>query len=83
MLLTISTTHQPANDLGICCKTPGPRAGIRVVLGAVHVFYQEAGEERCTAALLLNVDPIALVRRRGGELLPHYINDRTYVPRRC
>ena len=44
------------------------------------MFYPEAGEERCTAALLLDVDPIALVpRRRGGGLLRHYINDHPYV----
>ena len=43
------------------------------------MFYPEAAEERCTAALLLDVDPVALVRRRGGGLLRHYINDRPYV----
>jgi hypothetical protein len=32
--------------------------------GVAHVFYPEATDERCTVALALEVDPIALVRRR-------------------
>ena len=50
--------------------------------GTAHVFYPEAGEERCTAALLLEVDPVGLVRRgRGtaGFALAEYVNDRPYV----
>ena len=80
MLLTISTTHRPATDLGyLLHKHPDRVQAFELPFGAAHVFYTEAGEERCTAALLLDVDPIALVRRRGGGLLRHYINDRPYV----
>ena len=48
------------------------------------MFYPEASEQRCTAALLLEVDPVGLVRnRRGpageGRTLEQYVNDRPYV----
>jgi 3' terminal RNA ribose 2'-O-methyltransferase Hen1 len=39
-------------------------------------------DERCTAALLLDVDPVDLVRGRGGAdqgTLAQYVNDRPYV----
>ena len=81
MLLTISTTHRPATDLGyLLHKHPDRVQAFELPFGAAHVFYPEVTDERCTAALLLDVDPIALVRRRrGGGLLRHYINDRPYV----
>lgn len=81
MLLTICTTHRPATDLGyLLHKHPDRVQAFELPFGAAHVFYPEASEERCTAALLLDVDPVALVRRRGGGgLLRHYINDRPYV----
>ena len=51
-----------------------------LAFGRAHVFYPEATPERCTAALLLDVDPIALVRGKGGErTLDQYVNDRPYV----
>jgi 3' terminal RNA ribose 2'-O-methyltransferase Hen1 len=42
------------------------------------VFYPEASDERCTAALLLEVDPVALVRG-PGDSVTHYVNDRPYA----
>ena len=47
-----------------------------------HVFYPEATEDRCTAALLLEVDPVAMVRGKSGltqTVLAQYVNDRPYV----
>lgn len=83
MLLTITTTHQPATDLGFLLhKNPGCLHTISLNFGAAHVFYPEATEQRCTAALLLDIDPVGLVRKdRGGSTftLAHYINDRPYV----
>jgi 3' terminal RNA ribose 2'-O-methyltransferase Hen1 len=83
MLLTISTTHRPATDLGyLLHKHPGRVQSFPLSFGQAHVFYPEATDERCTAALLLDVDPIALVRRdgaRGGFALDLYVNDRPYV----
>jgi 3' terminal RNA ribose 2'-O-methyltransferase Hen1 len=81
MLLTLSTTHQPAGDLGyLLHKHPGKVQSFSLAFGTARVFYPEATERRCTAALLLDVDPIALVRGRGRErTLDQYVNDRPYV----
>ena len=63
MLLTVTTTRVPATDLGyLLHKHPGRLQTFATAAGAAHVFYPEATAERCTAALLLEVDPIALVR---------------------
>ena len=85
MLLTISTTHSPATDLGyLLHKNPARLQTFSMSFGNVHVFYPEAERGRCTAALLLDVDSVGLVRgRRGsggeGRTLEHYVNDRPYV----
>lgn len=83
MLLTITTTHQPATDLGyLLGKNPSRTQSFDVSFGKAHVYYPEANEERCTAALLLDVDPVALVRRPRGQeggALSQYTNDRPYV----
>ncbi|GGG54389.1 3' terminal RNA ribose 2'-O-methyltransferase Hen1 [Hymenobacter glacieicola] len=85
MLLTITTTHQPATDLGyLLHKNPSRLQTLDVAAGQAHVFYPEATAERCTAALLLTIDPVALVRsHRGpageGFALEQYVNDRPYV----
>lgn len=85
MLLTLTTTHIPATDLGFLLhKNPARAQSFDLSFGQAHVFYPEATAERCTAALLLDVDPVALVRGqqgRGGEgrTLAQYVNDRPYV----
>lgn len=84
MLLTITTTATPATDLGFLLhKHPGRVQEFGQSFGTATVFYPEAGEERCTAALLLEVDPIALVRSRGRNSpdfsLSQYVNDRPYA----
>ncbi|WP_327279099.1 MULTISPECIES: 3' terminal RNA ribose 2'-O-methyltransferase Hen1 [unclassified Streptomyces] len=91
MFLTISTTGtaaDPATDLGFLLhKHPGKAQAFATSHGSAHVFYPEATAERCTAALLLEVDPVALVRRgqgkgRGGApdaALAQYVNDRPYA----
>ena len=83
MLLTITTTHRPATDLGyLLHKHPARVQTFELAFGAAHVFYPEATAERCTAALLLDIDPVSLVRRHrrvGGGLLAQYVNDRPYV----
>ena len=85
MLLTITTTHPPATDLGFLLhKNPARPQSFPLSFGQVHVFYPETSAERCTAALLLDVDPVGLVRnRRGpageGYALEQYVNDRPYV----
>lgn len=83
MLLTLTTTRQPATDLGyLLQKHPGKVQTFDVPGGEAHVFYPEATETRTTAALLLDLDPVGLVRRdsRGGDFaLEAYVNDRPYV----
>jgi 3' terminal RNA ribose 2'-O-methyltransferase Hen1 len=82
--LTITSTADCATDLGFLLhKHPGRAQSFEVSAGKAHVFYPEATEHRCTAALLLEVDPIALVRGRrfGGDTfsLGQYVNDRPYA----
>ncbi|PZS36759.1 MAG: 3' terminal RNA ribose 2'-O-methyltransferase Hen1 [Pseudonocardiales bacterium] len=85
MLLTISNTSEPATDLGFLLhKHPGRVQAFDVSVGTAQVFYPEATQARCTVALLLEVDPVALVRgRRGpsgeGFSLGQYVNDRPYA----
>ena len=85
MLLTLSTTHVPATDLGFLLhKNPARAQSSEVSSGTAHVFYPEATDERCTVALLLEVDPIGLVRSaRSGNpddaALAQYVNDRPYA----
>ncbi len=85
MYLTITTTHNPATDLGyLLHKRPGKLHSVSLSFGRALVFYPEATESRCTAALLLEVDPVELVRKPGGPsgeggLLDQYVNDRPYV----
>jgi 3' terminal RNA ribose 2'-O-methyltransferase Hen1 len=79
VLLTITTTRAPATDLGFLLhKHPGRVQSFGVSSGTAHVFYPEAADERCTAALLLEVDPVGLVRG-AGDGLTHYVNDRPYA----
>jgi 3' terminal RNA ribose 2'-O-methyltransferase Hen1 len=82
MLLTISTTHRPATDLGFLLhKNPARPQSFPLSFGQAHVFYPEVGAERCTAALLLDVDPVGLVRGKSGQggALEEWVNDRPYV----
>lgn len=82
MLLTITTTHNPATDLGyLLHKHPDKVQSFKLNFGQGHVFYPEATLERCTAALLLDIDPIRLSRRTAGNNFPlqPYVNDRPYV----
>jgi len=82
MLLTITTTHSPATALGyLLHKHPERFQSFELSFGKASVFYPEASLERCTAALLLDVDPVGLVRKQRGEgyQLEQYVNDRPYV----
>jgi 3' terminal RNA ribose 2'-O-methyltransferase Hen1 len=81
MLLTITSTRPPATELGhLLHKHPDRLQSFPLPFGRAHVFYPEATEGRCTAALLLDVNPIGLIRR-GVQFprLDHYVNDRPYV----
>lgn len=78
MYLTITTTHRPATDLGyLLHKNPARLHRIELSFGEGYVAYPEASEERCTAALIVDVDTVGLVRKRDG--LAQYVNDRPYA----
>jgi len=86
MLFTITTTYQPATDLGyLLHKHPARCQSFKLAFGAqAHVFYPVAETNKCTAALKLSVDPVGMVRNRRGPrgergALDHYVNDRPYV----
>lgn len=83
MLLTISTTHQPATDLGyLLHKHPDRFQSFEMSFGQAHMFYPEVSETCMTAALLLDVDPVGMVRNKRRNqpfLLGHYVNDRPFV----
>jgi 3' terminal RNA ribose 2'-O-methyltransferase Hen1 len=84
MLLTISTTYSPATDLGyLLHKNPANLHSFELSFGKAHILYPEATPERCTVAVLLDVDPVGLVRGKLGQheggTLDQYVNDRPYV----
>jgi 3' terminal RNA ribose 2'-O-methyltransferase Hen1 len=83
VLLTISTTYTPASDLGyLLHKNPARLQTFELAFGQAYVFYPQATAELCTAALLLDIDPVGLVRGRGKNnegALEQYVNDRPYV----
>lgn len=84
MLLTITTTHFPADDLSFLLhKHPARIQSVDISTGKAHIFYPEVNKEKCIAALLLEIDPVALVRHtgpRGNDFaLEQYVNDRPYV----
>jgi 3' terminal RNA ribose 2'-O-methyltransferase Hen1 len=85
VLLTITTTHRPASDLGyLLFKHPDRVQSFPESMGRAYVFYPRVSAESCTAALLLEVDPIGLVRRGksrtpDGFALASYVNDRPYA----
>ncbi len=84
MLLTITTTYSPATDLGFLLhKNPARCQQFDLAFGRAYIFFPEAGPEKCTAALLLDVDPIGIVRDKAGSAesgpLDQYVNDRPYA----
>src|SRR3954469_14528905 len=85
MLLTITNTRTPATDIGyLLYKNPERIQTFELAFGKAHIFYPEATADRCTVALLLDLDPVGLVRNRRGPageagMLQQYVNDRPYV----
>lgn len=84
MILSITTTHTPATDLGFLLhKHPDKLQSIALALGQAHIFYPIAEESECTICLALDINPLDLVRNKKGSraffLQQHYVNDRTYT----
>ena len=83
MILELTTTHKPATDLGyLLHKHPDKLQTVELSVGSAHMFYPEASEDSCTACLMLDINPIDLVRGDKGRnafLQEHYVNDRPYT----
>lgn len=82
MFLSVATTHKPATDLGFLLhKHPDRLHETELNFGKAWLFYPEATEDRCEATLVLDVDPVGLVRGKGQAdgLLDQYVNDRPYA----
>lgn len=85
MILQLATTYQPATDLGyLLHKNPGRLHSVEMPFGQAHVFFSEADETRAVANLVLEVDPVGLVRNASGPsheggMLDQYVNDRPYA----
>ena len=84
MLLTITSKNKPATDIGyLLHKNPERCQEFELNFGKAYVFYPEATENQCTAALLLDIDPVSIVRGKSGAIgsgpLSQYVNDRPYV----
>ena len=85
MLLTIITTYQPATDLGFLLhKHPDKCQSFPLSVGQAHVFYPESQADKCTAALLLEIDSVKLARGKSAAhrrvtTLTHHVSDRPYV----
>ncbi|HET9172003.1 MAG TPA: 3' terminal RNA ribose 2'-O-methyltransferase Hen1 [Actinospica sp.] len=89
MLVTITATRPPgadwpATDLGyLLAKNPASVQDFSHGFGRSRVFYPEAEDQRCTAALYLEIDPIGLIKSRNLDSadfsLSQYVNDRPYA----
>ncbi|MDJ0336873.1 3' terminal RNA ribose 2'-O-methyltransferase Hen1 [Cryobacterium sp. PH31-O1] len=85
MLVTVTSTAPAASNLShLLRKHPDRAQAFPLSVGTAHVFYPEVSDERCTVALVLEVDPIGLVRDkrfRGNDAaaLARYVNDRPYA----
>jgi 3' terminal RNA ribose 2'-O-methyltransferase Hen1 len=85
MLLTLSTDIEPATDLGFLLhKNPATHHTAEFSYGTAHIVYPVADHSRCKVAVLVDVDPVGLVRNRrgpaGGDFsLAEYVNDRPYA----
>jgi 3' terminal RNA ribose 2'-O-methyltransferase Hen1 len=85
MLLSITNRNFPATDLGFLLhKNPSRIHTVDIAAGSAHVFYPCASDACCTAVLMLDIDPVGLIRELRGPKgddaqLAQYVNDRPYV----
>ncbi len=68
MILNITTTHQPATDLGyLLHKHPDKFQTLELSVGKAHVYYPEKSEEKTTISVLLDIDMVRGTRNLGGD----------------
>ncbi len=84
MLLSITSRTPDSTELGyLLHKNPANVHATDLAYGKATVFFSKATPEETTAHLLVEVDPVELVRgkgaRQGGWALGQYVNDRPYA----
>jgi len=83
MLLTIDVTSEKATQLSyLLHKHPDRVQSFELSFGAAHVFYPVVQHDRCVACLLLEVDPVGMVRGKNRDsslLVEQYVNDRPFT----
>jgi hypothetical protein len=78
MILKISTDHKPASDLGFLLhKNPSRLHEQEFAFGKGYFVFPKVSDDLCEAALILDIDPVELVR--GGARYDQYVNDRPYT----
>lgn len=78
MLISIAQAGPNATDLGyLLHKNPANLHSVDLSFGVARVFCSDTANDRCRAHLLLEIDPVELVR--GAQQLEQYVNDRPYV----
>ena len=83
MFLTINAPIS-GTDMGyLLLKNPARVHSFDLTYGKAHVFYPELSDTKSFACLLIDIDPVGLVRGRnqgaGEGTLDQYVNDRPYV----
>ncbi|MEO9649373.1 MAG: 3' terminal RNA ribose 2'-O-methyltransferase Hen1 [Roseobacter sp.] len=82
-LLAKADAEYSARDLGFLLhKHPDHVHTKKTSAGDATMFYPEISEERTTAVMHLEVDPVGLVRGKNQQsdgVLAQYVNDRPYV----
>lgn len=75
--------HTPASDLGFLLhKHPDKKNTYDLSWGTAHVFFPQVNSTEATAVLLLDIDPIRLLKgskQSGNPTLSRYVNDRPFV----
>jgi len=81
VLLTITTTHEPATDLGyLLVKHPDRVHGFDLPAGRAFVCFPEADAARCTAALVMEIQPTGPAKSAPDDFtLGRFVNDRPYA----
>jgi hypothetical protein len=68
MILILTTTQVPTTDLSFLLhKHPEKHQTFDLPFGTAHVFYPQADVKRYAAALVPDIDLVALVRGRQGR----------------
>jgi len=68
MIFTLHIPNRRQRIWDICyTKIPQDHQTFELNHGKAHIFYPEATSERCTVALLLDIDPVDLARGKKGS----------------